>query len=75
MAAEALSRVEAPTLLIVGGADTEVLSLNRLAMEQMQANCRLEIIPQATHLFPEPNALDKVADLASQWFCEFLRAN
>ncbi len=63
-----LSRVRAPTLLIVGGDDWEVLQLNRSALERMQAPKRLEIVPQATHLFEEPGALDQVADAAAEWF-------
>jgi len=61
--------VTAPTLLIVGGADGPVIELNRAAMAQMRhAPVRLEIIPGATHLFPEPGALEHVADLAAEWF-------
>jgi putative phosphoribosyl transferase len=63
-----LSRVRAPTLLIVGGADREVLSLNRLALEQLRSPKRLEVVPHATHLFEEPGTLSQVADLAAAWF-------
>ena len=70
---ENLPDVNAPTLLIVGGADGPVIDLNRAAMDQMsQATVRLEIIPGATHLFPEPGALERVADLAADWFREYL---
>jgi len=60
-----LSKVQAPTLLIVGGDDTFVIRLNREAMKYMVAECRLEIIPGATHLFQEPGTLEKVAELAT----------
>jgi dienelactone hydrolase len=69
---EALSRVSAPTLLIVGGADTQVIELNRQAMAQMSAPVSLEIVPGATHLFEEPGALEQVARLARGWFERFL---
>ena len=68
----ALARVRAPTLLIVGGADTPVIALNRQAMAQMSAPVSLEIIPGATHLFEEPGALEEVARLAREWFERFL---
>lgn len=64
LAGSALARVAAPTLLIVGGADQEVLRLNREAAARMGANVDLRIVPQATHLFPEPGALEDVIDLA-----------
>jgi len=64
----ALVSVGAPTLLIVGGADTEVLQLNRAALRQMHCSKRLEIVPGATHLFEEPGALEAAADLAGAWF-------
>jgi putative phosphoribosyl transferase len=68
----ALARVQAPTLLIVGGADTPVIALNRQAMAQMSAPVSLEIVPGATHLFEEPGALEEVARLAREWFERFL---
>jgi putative phosphoribosyl transferase len=68
LAAASLARVVAPTLLIVGGADTEVLALNRRALRQLACNKRLEVVPDATHLFEEPGALDSVAELAASWF-------
>jgi len=68
LAANFLGRVEAPTLLIVGGADLEVLELNRAAMRLLKCNKRLEVVPGATHLFEEPGALDSVAELAAAWF-------
>ena len=72
LAGSALARVHAPTLLIVGERDTEVLALNREAMAGMPAKTRLEIIPGATHLFEEPGALQQVAALAQRWFERWL---
>ena len=74
LAAAHLARVQAPTLLIVGGDDAEVLALNRQAMRQMACAQRLEVVPGATHLFEEPGALEAVAELAARWFAEHLRA-
>lgn len=68
LAGEALPRVKAPTLLIVGGNDEPVIEMNRSAMEMMDCPVALEIIPGATHLFPEPGALESVARLAADWF-------
>jgi dienelactone hydrolase len=73
LAGEALPDVSAPTLLIVGGEDETVLDLNRHAMEAMQCEKMLEIIPGATHLFEEPGALDQVSRLAGDWFARHLR--
>ena len=70
LAAEALGLVSAPTLLIVGGADTQVLELNRLAQARMRCETRLEIVPGATHLFEEAGALERVAELAVAWFAD-----
>ena len=67
LAGSALPLVRAPTLFIVGGADVEVLALNRRAMRAMRAPCELTIVPGATHLFEEPGALQRVADLAADW--------
>ena len=72
LAGPRLAAVKAPTLLIVGGADTQVLALNRQAMAQMQAPTRLEIVPGATHLFEEPGALAMAATLAADWFRQYL---
>jgi putative phosphoribosyl transferase len=72
LAVEYLAEVQAPTLLIVGGADTEVLRLHRQAMPLLRCNKRLEVVPGATHLFPEPGALDAVAHLAGAWFATHL---
>jgi putative phosphoribosyl transferase len=66
--------VTAPTLLIVGGNDTEVLSLNRDAQRHLRCENRLTVVPGATHLFEEPGALQQVAALAAEWFVEHCRA-
>jgi pimeloyl-ACP methyl ester carboxylesterase len=67
-----LARVRAPTLLIVGGNDFQVIELNRAAFEQLRCDKRLVIVPGATHLFEEPGALDEVAALARDWFQRYL---
>jgi len=72
LAGEALPKVMAPTLLIVGGNDDIVIELNEQARDKMQCKVKLEIIPGATHLFEEPGALEKVANLASEWFIAHL---
>ncbi len=72
LADRALPRVQAPTLLIVGGRDQIVIDLNEQARQRMRAEVRLEIVPGATHLFEEPGALEKVADLARDWFSTHL---
>jgi putative phosphoribosyl transferase len=68
LAGEALPKVQAPTLLIVGGNDDVVIELNEMARDQMRCEVKLEIVPGATHLFEEPGALEQVAKLASDWF-------
>lgn len=68
LAGDALPRVEAPTLMIVGGDDDVVIELNEMARDQMRCEVKLEIIPGATHLFEESGALEKVAKVASDWF-------
>lgn len=68
LAGDALERVIAPTLLIVGGNDDVVLELNRAALARLRAPARLEVIPGATHLFEEPGALDEVSRHAASWF-------
>jgi putative phosphoribosyl transferase len=68
LAMAALANVESPTLLIVGGLDSEVLELNRRAYEKLKAEKHLEIVPGATHLFEEPGTLQEGARLAGQWF-------
>jgi dienelactone hydrolase len=72
LAGEALQRVTAPTLLIVGGNDLEVLRLNQLVLPALAGEARLEIVPGATHLFEEPGALARVAVLARDWFLRHL---
>jgi dienelactone hydrolase len=73
LAGQALPQVKAPTLLIVGGADREVLELNRQALEQLGTpEKRLVVVPGASHLFEEPGTLDRVAKLASGWFSRYL---
>jgi pimeloyl-ACP methyl ester carboxylesterase len=67
LAGDALPGVQAPTLLIVGGADEVVIELNRQAMRRMRAPASLEIVPGATHLFEEPGALEEVSRLAVGW--------
>ncbi|MFJ4837507.1 phosphoribosyltransferase family protein [Streptomyces sp. NPDC088746] len=67
-----LSAVRAPTLLVVGGADTTVIDLNRQAQAALHCENRLEIVPGARHLFEEPGALDRVAELAENWFTTHL---
>jgi pimeloyl-ACP methyl ester carboxylesterase len=64
--------VVAPTLLIVGGADTTVLELNRRAQARLTCPTELLVVPGATHLFAEPGALEVVADAAGQWFTEHM---
>ncbi len=68
LAYDSLALVRAPTLLIVGGFDHDVLTLNERAASVMNAPVTIEVIPRATHLFEEPGALERVADLAAAWF-------
>jgi putative phosphoribosyl transferase len=72
LAGPALMRVHAPTLLIVGGADAPVIDLNKRAMELLEVEKELHIIPGATHLFEEEGALEEVARLAVGWFVRHL---
>jgi dienelactone hydrolase len=73
LAGPALARVKAPTLLIVGGHDIPVLGLNRLALDRLSVEQKqLVIVPRATHLFEEPGALEKVAQLAAVWLTRHL---
>lgn len=74
LAGERLGRVTAPTLLIVGGADREVLALNRRARAALAGPSELAVVPGAGHLFQEPGALTEVARLARDWFTRFLLA-
>jgi putative phosphoribosyl transferase len=72
LAGGALPRVQAPTLLIVGGNDLAVIDLNREAMAQMRCKRLLEIVPGASHLFEEPGTLEAVAQVARTWFAQYL---
>ena len=74
LAGPALAMVRAATLLIVGGHDRQVLTLNRAALVQLRGPTRLEVVPGATHLFAEPGALEQVATLAGAWFEQHLCA-
>ena len=74
LAAPRLGLVRAPTLLIVGGADLDVLALNRGAQAQLRCPNQLAVVSDATHLFEEPGALAQVASLAEAWFSAHLRA-
>jgi dienelactone hydrolase len=72
LAGEALRRVVAPTLLIVGGRDSAVLEFNRKALAELAGEKKLEIVPGASHLFEEPGTLETVARLATNWFVRYL---
>ena len=72
LAGAALPKVKAPTLLIVGGEDHVVIELNEQAREQMKCECKIDLVPGATHLFEEPGALEQVARLACDWFVKQL---
>jgi len=74
LAGQALAQVRAPTLLIVGGLDTQVIELNREALAELRCEKKLEIVPGATHLFEEPGTLDSVIELARAWFVSHLSA-
>jgi putative phosphoribosyl transferase len=73
LAGHALRRVQAPTLLIVGGDDEPVIGMNRDAMRQMITTVELEIVPHATHLFEEAGTLERVMELAASWFQRHLK--
>ena len=73
LAGEALPKVKAPTLLIVGGNDDIVIELNEQARDRMRCEAKLEIVPGATHLFEEAGALEQVAKLANDWFLLHLK--
>jgi putative phosphoribosyl transferase len=73
LAGAALAKVRCPTLLIVGGADYQVIELNQQALTKLPATSALESVPGATHLFEEPGALETVARLARDWFQRYLR--
>ena len=72
LAGQALPSVTAPTLMIVGGEDHAVLALNQAALEDLECERRLEVVPGAGHLFEEPGALEQVAVLARDWFLAHL---
>lgn len=72
LAGDALPRVQAPTLLIVGERDTPVLAMNRDAQAQLRAATELVVVPGATHLFEEPGTLERVAELAGDWLVRHL---
>jgi dienelactone hydrolase len=74
LAGSALTRVQAPTLLIVGGDDRQVITLNRHALGKLQCEKELSIVPGATHLFEEPGTLEQAAKLARNWFEEHLKS-
>lgn len=73
LARAVLAQVQAPTLLIVGGNDTDVLRLNQAALARLGAVADLTIVLGATHLFEEPGALDEVAEFAGEWFVKYLK--
>jgi pimeloyl-ACP methyl ester carboxylesterase len=73
LAGEAVRLVHQPTLLIVGELDPDVVELNKATMARMPGTARLEIVRAATHLFQEPGALDRVAELTQQWFLQHLK--
>ncbi|MFJ8542495.1 dienelactone hydrolase family protein [Streptomyces sp. NPDC093586] len=72
LAGDALPLVAAPVLLVVGGGDGTVLELNREAARRLGAHHRIHVVPGATHLFPEPGALEEVTDVAAAWFRDHL---
>jgi putative phosphoribosyl transferase len=75
LAGPSLPRIKAPTLLIVGDRDTEVIELNRQAAAQLRCPQELRLIPGATHLFEEPGALEQVAQLAAAWFTRHFKSH
>lgn len=72
LAMQELAEVKAPTLLVVGSEDVQVLYLNRLAYQQLRCEKKLKIITGASHLFDEPGKLEEVAELAADWFRQFM---
>lgn len=74
LAMDVLSKVKAPTLLIVGSLDHEVLELNKMAYQQLNCEKKMELVPGASHLFEEYGALDKVTEMAGGWFSRYLLA-
>jgi len=75
LAGDALPKVQAPALLVVGGNDDIVIELNEQARDRMRCEVKLEIIPGATHLFEEPGALEQVARLATEWCQRYLSSD
>ena len=73
LAQDSLTHVLAPTLLIVGGDDDVVITMNQTALSRLNCIKKLDIIPGATHLFEEPGTLDEVARLAKAWFIQYLK--
>ena len=73
LAMQELNRVTAPTLLIVGGWDQQVIQLNEKAYQGLKCYRKLEIVPEASHLFEEPGKLQQVADIAAAWFKKWLQ--
>jgi putative phosphoribosyl transferase len=72
LAGRFLTAVEAPTRLIVGGEDTVVIGMNQTAYDRLRCEKDLQIVPGATHLFEEPGTLERVAELAADWFAKWL---
>ncbi|HTO79506.1 MAG TPA: alpha/beta fold hydrolase [Methylocystis sp.] len=68
LAAESLAQVKAPTLLIVGGFDHEVIALNQWALRRLRCEARLDVVPGATYLFEQPGTLERVTEIAGDWF-------
>ena len=73
LAMQELNKVIAPTLLIVGGWDHQVIQLNEKAYQELKCHRKLEIVPEASHLFEEPGKLEQVADIAAAWFNKWLQ--
>jgi putative phosphoribosyl transferase len=74
LAGEELTKVKAPTLLIVGDKDVPVIGMNQQAQQRLRVETKLELVAGATHLFEEPGTLERVAELASQWFTRYFPA-
>ena len=73
LALQELNKVTAPTLLIVGGWDHQVIQLNQKAYQELKCNRKLEVVPEASHLFEEPGKLQQVAEIAAEWFKKWLQ--
>jgi dienelactone hydrolase len=72
LAMDEIENVNAPTLLIVGSLDADVLNLNTIALDALTCYKSLEIVPGASHLFEEPGTLERVSQIAGEWFEKFL---